>query len=180
MDKTMKIKDLIAKLQDCEPDGTVVISLDGALLYGDESLGDVEHSFEPLVECLFSKSNAERSDSVYIRLSHDETERIIASRQGESEVKMKTIVLTKHPSVVTNAQVAIAIALTQQIYTDLLTVVDNCNLADENRNGATTHGKLDVSSFLGMLAEDAAMTNTRPGSWEAANLQQVLDSHGYQ
>jgi hypothetical protein len=44
----------------------------------------------------------------------------------------------------------------------------------------TTHGKLSVSSLLAMLAEDAAMMNTRPGSWEGANMQHVFDSHGYQ
>lgn len=180
MDKVMTIKDLVAMLQDCDPDGTVVISLDGALLYGDESLGDLEYSFEPLVECLFSRPDSERSDCVYIRLSQDETKRIIETRQSESDVSSKTIVSPKHPSVVTDAPVAVAIVLSHQTYTDLLKVVDSCNFADENRKGATTHGKLDISSLLGMLAEDAAMTNTRPGSWEAANLQQVLDSHGYQ
>ncbi|CAJ7811100.1 Uncharacterised protein [Burkholderia pseudomallei] len=31
-----------------------------------------------------------------------------------------------------------------------------------------------------MLAEDAGMVISRPGSWEGANLAQVLLSHGYE
>jgi|GEM_PF-3175001 len=44
----------------------------------------------------------------------------------------------------------------------------------------TTHGSMTVPTLLAMLAEDAAMTNSRPGSWEGSSMQQVLDSHGYQ
>lgn len=43
----------------------------------------------------------------------------------------------------------------------------------------STHGKLTVESMFEMLAEDLAMTETRPGSWEAANMMQVFTSHGY-
>ena len=43
----------------------------------------------------------------------------------------------------------------------------------------STHGPLTVESLFEMLAEDIAMTETRPGSWEAANMMQVFTSHGY-
>ncbi len=43
-----------------------------------------------------------------------------------------------------------------------------------------THGKLDLQMLAGMLLEDAALAWRRPGSWEGANLLQVLSSHGYQ
>lgn len=54
-----------------------------------------------------------------------------------------------------------------------------CSQADGERNGFTTHGKLTPASLLAMLAEDAAMVVTRPGSWEGANMAQVFVSHGY-
>ena len=47
-------------------------------------------------------------------------------------------------------------------------------------DGATTHGALDVKALLAMLAEDAAMTHSRPSSWEGSSMLQVLASHGYQ
>lgn len=54
-----------------------------------------------------------------------------------------------------------------------------CSAAHEARDGYTTHGKLTPAKLLAMLAEDAAMVITRPGSWEGANMAQVLQSHGY-
>jgi hypothetical protein len=30
------------------------------------------------------------------------------------------------------------------------------------------------------LADDLGLTNTRPGSWEGANMQQVIDGHGWE
>ncbi|XYJ11790.1 hypothetical protein ACSUZJ_07315 [Telluria sp. B2] len=74
---------------------------------------------------------------------------------------------------------SVTIQLDDETYKDLLAVVDACNFAHTQRGGGNTHGKLDVPRLLLMLAEDAAMTKTRPGSWEGANMQRVLDSHGY-
>lgn len=54
-----------------------------------------------------------------------------------------------------------------------------CREADQRRQGATTHGPLTRASLLAMLAEDAAQIIERSGSWEAANMRQVLQSHGY-
>ncbi len=54
-----------------------------------------------------------------------------------------------------------------------------CTRADRAREGATTHGPLTVPALIAMLAEDAAMTISRPGSWEGANMANVLSSHGY-
>lgn len=75
--------------------------------------------------------------------------------------------------------VSVTLNLTSDVYEHLQTVVKNCNHSNKEREGATTHGDLDVAGLLTMLAEDAAMTNSRPGSWEGAIMQQVLDSHGY-
>ncbi len=55
-----------------------------------------------------------------------------------------------------------------------------CTRADQAREGATTHGSLTASALLAMLAEDAGMVISRPGSWEGVNMKNVLDSHGYQ
>jgi hypothetical protein len=55
-----------------------------------------------------------------------------------------------------------------------------CTDADRERNGATTHGPLTAETLLALLAEDAAMAISRPGSWEGANMTTVLESHGYQ
>ncbi len=55
-----------------------------------------------------------------------------------------------------------------------------CTQADQARGHATTHGALTASALLAILAEDAGMVISRPGSWEGANMKNVLDSHGYQ
>ena len=74
----------------------------------------------------------------------------------------------------------IPVVVDGETYDHLQTVVKNCNESDKAAEGITSHGQLDVPGLLAILAEDAAMTNSRPGSWEGANMQQVLDSHGYQ
>ncbi|MDD2859682.1 MAG: hypothetical protein PHI71_01265 [Acidiphilium sp.] len=55
-----------------------------------------------------------------------------------------------------------------------------CTDGDQARDGATTHGPLTVPALLAMLAEDAGMVLTRPGSWEGSNMDTVFSSHGYQ
>ncbi|BBU33452.1 hypothetical protein BTHE68_71860 (plasmid) [Burkholderia sp. THE68] len=75
--------------------------------------------------------------------------------------------------------VKIELDLPDDVYTGLVLVAQACSVADQQREGATTHGALDARALLAMLAEDAAMTHSRPGSWEGANMLQVLTSHGY-
>lgn len=175
-----RIGDLIAALQECDPDGTIAITLDGALVFDDEVPGEVEYSFDPVVDFLFSKPDARQSDRVYVGLSKKDTERIVSDRRNQRDTDLEESSLSKNPAIVTNAPVAIALAFDHDTYVNLQAAVASCNLAEASRDGATTHGKLDVPRLLAMLAEDVAMTNTRPGSWEGANMQQVLDSHGYQ
>ena len=57
---------------------------------------------------------------------------------------------------------------------------DICTEVHKIRDGATTHGGLTVPALLAMLAEDAGLIITRPGSWEGANMTALLKSHGYQ
>lgn len=76
--------------------------------------------------------------------------------------------------------VVIKLHLSPEVYADLATLVEACNAASKRNDGFTSHGgALTVPTLLTMLAQDAAMTVSRPGSWEGANMQQVLDSHGY-
>ncbi|QJE02819.1 hypothetical protein HH212_24750 [Massilia forsythiae] len=180
MNTITRIGDLITALQECDPDGTITISLDGALIFDDETLSEVEYSFDPVVEILSSKYEAKRSDRVHFGLSNKDTEGLVSDRRNHVEAEWEAASTSSDMGVVTDAPVAIALAFDREAYTNLLAVVANCNLAEKNNQGATTHGSLDVPKLLLMLAEDAAMTNTRPGSWEGANMQQVLDSHGYQ
>ena len=44
----------------------------------------------------------------------------------------------------------------------------------------TSHGKLDIATLAGMLLQDVSLSWSRPGSWEGANMMQVLSSHGYE
>ena len=58
-------------------------------------------------------------------------------------------------------------------------LLQRCAQSDEERRGANTHGLLTVEGLLEMLAEDCALAVRRSGSWEGANMIQVLTSHGY-
>ena len=73
----------------------------------------------------------------------------------------------------------ITITISEDTAEALTKLAAYCSDEDKARNGATTHGSLTPSKLLAMLAEDAGMVITRPGCWEAANLDQVLVSHGY-
>lgn len=55
-----------------------------------------------------------------------------------------------------------------------------CSGVHAARDGFTSHGSLTPVTLLEMLAEDAGMVVTRPGSWEGYNMAQVLVSHGYE
>ncbi|MFS2023848.1 hypothetical protein [Massilia sp. CT11-137] len=73
----------------------------------------------------------------------------------------------------------VTLRIPQAVYNDLVVVADSCTRIHKANGGFTSHGELDVQGLLMMLVQDAAATNTRPGSWEGSNMQQVLDAHGY-
>ena len=75
--------------------------------------------------------------------------------------------------------VRIELELDDSVHAALRSVVARCNAAHKTSGGANTHGELNVKKLLTLLAEDAAMMQSRPGSWEASTMQQVLDAHGY-
>lgn len=74
----------------------------------------------------------------------------------------------------------IQLEVSDAVAADLAELARRCTEADEQRGGATTHGPLAPADILTMLAEDAAMVVSRPGSWEAAGMVQHLASHGYE
>lgn len=73
----------------------------------------------------------------------------------------------------------ITIEVTEAAAASLHELAARCTEQNKCRDGFTTHGSLSVPLLLTMLAEDAAMIITRPGSWEGANMAQVFISHGY-
>jgi hypothetical protein len=42
-----------------------------------------------------------------------------------------------------------------------------------------SHGLLTLQRVLELVAEDVGLSVTRPGSWEGANMRDVLRAHGY-
>jgi hypothetical protein len=47
------------------------------------------------------------------------------------------------------------------------------------KSDLNSHGPLTLQRLLDMVAEDVGLSVTRPGSWEGANMRDVLRSHGY-
>ena len=74
---------------------------------------------------------------------------------------------------------SIQIDISAQITRSIAELAERCTVANQERAGATTHGPLTAKTLLAMLAEDAALTITRPGSWEGSNMATALESHGY-
>jgi len=46
-------------------------------------------------------------------------------------------------------------------------------------NAHCSHGELTPAKLVMMLVEDVLATETRPGSWEGANMDALLQAHGY-
>lgn len=72
------------------------------------------------------------------------------------------------------------VEVSDDVAANLAELVRRCMEADEERNGATTHGPLEPLDILVMLAEAAAMVVSRPGSWEGTGMAQHLAAHGYE
>jgi hypothetical protein len=52
-------------------------------------------------------------------------------------------------------------------------------VATDGQSGESTDGPLTIESLAAMLLEDVALSVRRPGSWEGANMAQLLAAHGY-
>lgn len=64
-------------------------------------------------------------------------------------------------------------------FESLQELAKRCTEANAATDGANTHGAMTVHRLFEMLAEDAALVVSRPGSWEASHMREVLLSHGY-
>lgn len=73
----------------------------------------------------------------------------------------------------------ITFQVSEETAQSLAVLAAHCTRANKRCDGFTSHGALSVSAMMAMLAEDAAMVITRPGSWEGSNMAQVFSSHGY-
>lgn len=71
----------------------------------------------------------------------------------------------------------ITIEIQDSEFRALARLVERLN-ADRN-DPYNSHGALTLPKLGAMLLEDAAMVETRPGSWEGAGMAEVLRSHGY-
>lgn len=74
----------------------------------------------------------------------------------------------------------IVIQVSEEAAANLRALAERCTDGHRRQEGFTSHGALTISKLLAMLAEDAAMVISRPGSWEGSNMAQVLQSHGYE
>lgn len=74
----------------------------------------------------------------------------------------------------------IMIQVSEETAQSLAVLAARCTRENKRRDGFTSHGALSVSVLMAMLAEDAAMVISRPGSWEGSNMAQVFSSHGYE
>jgi len=59
------------------------------------------------------------------------------------------------------------------------TLIEQFLAGTKGRPDSCSHGPLDMKTLIGMLIEDVALMVRRPGSWEGANMGQVMTSHGY-
>ncbi|WP_230596063.1 hypothetical protein [Xanthomonas vasicola] len=73
----------------------------------------------------------------------------------------------------------ISIEISDETAANLRELAIRCTQSNKQWGGFTSHGDLTPSTLLAMLAEDAGMVISRPGSWEGANLAEVLICHGY-
>lgn len=71
----------------------------------------------------------------------------------------------------------ITITIEESTFESIKSLVDQINV--ESIDDSNSHGKLTVKSAIEMIVEDLGLAESRPGSWEGANMAQVLSSHGY-
>ncbi|MHB8224393.1 hypothetical protein [Acidithiobacillus sp.] len=70
------------------------------------------------------------------------------------------------------------IEIDDQNTADLVELVKRLN-ANAGTDPFNSHGPLTVKKLAATLLEDAGMVISRPGSWEGANMADVLRGHGY-
>lgn len=74
----------------------------------------------------------------------------------------------------------ITIEVSEETAASLSELAIRCTEEHKRRNGFTSHGALTAPALLAMLAQDAGLVISRPGSWEGSTMAQLFNSHGYE
>jgi hypothetical protein len=173
----MKVKELQALLASCDPEGEVRMFLPAWVFDNDPALADSEGvelgaSFD--VSVASEMGTGRPADIVSIRWADEDSE-------GARQRRIEEARMQEEPEPIQGDadNVVVDVLISRSTHAAMRRVVRDANTSSGVREGACTHGALTVSSLLGMLAEDVGMVETRPGSWEGANMTTVLESHGY-
>ncbi|MEQ7884122.1 hypothetical protein [Xanthomonas hortorum] len=198
----LTVRDLLAILAECDPDAPVTLSLPALIDATDKQLLDDpdvavdEYRYTPEVvagyvtsaeipyERLFDERGNTRPgikpNCVTIQLYTDDVERVHQSRKRAIEDADEGSGLEPDPITADPESVVVDVRLPRALHATIRQLLRALNHTDQVRvEQACTHGLLTVSGALEMLAEDLGQVETRPGSWEGANMSQVLASHGY-
>jgi len=197
----MKVRELVAQLQGFDQDADVQLFLNEVYVCPFDALDATDSADATAAEYgvpfevtgSFVNGAALPSgappNAIMITVAPDSVRRQLESLKHSSEWMaeehanaVKAAARSAMPAVASGGAegaAAVALLVSQTTLNNLYEVVDACNQAHTDNDGACTHGTLTVPSLLAMLAEDAGMVFSRPGSWEGANMHTVLEGHGY-
>lgn len=199
---TMKVRDLLAILVDCDPDAPVILNLpaffdenDQTVAADNDPLG-LSYEYLPAVdagyitskevpwESLFDERGEPRPgvkpNNVTIELREADANKMLANRRQAIEDGNPDAGMEPEPVVGDAETVIVDVAIPRTLHATIRKVLHSLNTSHQVREEqACTHGPLTVSGLFAMLADDVGMVETRPGCWEASNMHQVLASHGY-
>ncbi len=191
--KPMTVRELQSILDQCDPDATVELNLPAFMLEADEeALTDSALLFSSSVEFSVSpgfvgSSWAEdaKPNHVDIVLGEASAERLLTARRADikrlaEDSESGDAYSLQAPAVADADSVILDVRLSRELHQTIRKILWDVNRSDQVRqDGACTHGVLTPEGLLEMLAQDVAMVETRPGSWEGAGMAQVLAAHGY-
>lgn len=198
----MKVRELMSQLQEFDPDAEVELFLNEVYVFPFSAVAEADNDdvpgteygvpfavaggFKGMPESITADM---RPDAVTLTVTGDAVRRQLnalmrdaASMAEEQANAIKDAVRATTPSIATggaDGSAAVALLVSQATLSDLCDLVDGCNRRHQAGIGPNTHGLLTVPLLLTMLAEDAGMVVSRPGSWEGANMRAVLQGHGY-
>ncbi|MCW0399332.1 hypothetical protein NB700_001888 [Xanthomonas sacchari] len=204
--KRLTVRDLQQLLADCDPDAIVSLCLPAFIAESDKTVTgdpdilmdgysdqfpDVVPSFrtskETPYEHFFDETGQPRPgvspNCVTIGLTNDDTEALFAARRRAIErdaTDEEDLGIEPEPAVADAENVVVDVRLPRELHTTIRRLLGRMNASHRVKaEQACTHGLLTVAGMLEMLAQDAGMVESRPGSWEGSNMAQVFASHGY-
>lgn len=194
----MKVSEMIEKLRKADPESDVRLCLDEVFVYPEQSdennecnvagycmpfdldlystdalVGAVDRPKQPNIVSLKVTEEA-------VKRHFDQRTLDLDLRRMEREEHVQQSIRDSHPAVAHHdGSAAVAVMVSRSTLDHLFDLVESCNQIHRERDGFGSHGKLTISSLLAMLAEDAGMVISRPGSWEGSAMSDVLRCHGY-